>query len=236
MSLRSLTVLVAVGCLTISAPLVAHPVLTFTVASHKESPEGSNSSGQPVPSSDETFPLAVTLGHQYLVVEVRGTRTIFDFARQRVMTLNLVNKSYTDASLYAILGFRDLEFQNRLMLGAVLAAAKTGSLAMQPVFAEQTFSITDTKHETRIDQRQSDGETQFLWQDEKLLSISNKTRELPPGYQSDYWRFLRYYAGGHPKIYAALASVQGVPEKITFVLQNEPQTETREISLIAIRR
>jgi hypothetical protein len=227
MMLRWLTVLVAVGCAMPTTPLTAQPVLTFIVASHKESPEGLKSSGQPVPSSDESFPLVVTLGHQYPIVEARGTRTIYDFERQRVIALNIVNKSYTEISLYALLGFRGLEFQNRLMLGAMFSAAKTGSFAMQPISAEQTFSIADTKRDTRIDQRQSDGETEFLWQDKKLLSISNRTRDLPTGYQSDYWRFLRYYA--------ALASVQGVPEKITFVLQNEPQTETREISLKAIR-
>ena len=235
MTLRSLTALIAVGCGIMSAPLAAHAVLTFTVASHKESPEGLKSSGQPVPTSDESFPLTVTLGHQYLIVEARGMWTIYDFARQRIMALNLANKSYTDASLYAPLGFRDLEFQNPIMMGTVLSAAKIDSLATQPAFAEQTFSITDPKHETSIDQRQADGETEFLWQDKKLLSISNKTRELPDGYQSEYWRFLRYCAGGHPKIYVALASVQGVPEKITFVLQDGPQTETREIALNAIR-
>jgi tetratricopeptide (TPR) repeat protein len=236
--MRWLTVLVAVACGIATAPLTANSALTFTVASHKESPEGLKSSGQPVPNSDESFPLAVTLGHQYLIVEAQGTRTIYDFARQRIMTLNLANKSYSDASLYALLGLRDLEFQNRLMMGALLSTAKAGltdNFAMQPVFAEQAFSITDTKHEASIDQRQADGETEFVWQDKKLLSISNKTRKLPAGYQSEYWRFLRYYAGGHPKIYAALASVQGVPEKITFVLQGGPQTETREISLNTIR-
>ena len=238
MTMRCLLALVAVGCGVMTTPLAAHPVLTFTIASHKESPKGLKSSGQAAPNSDERFPLTVTLDHRYLIVEAPGARTIYDFERQRILGLNLATKSYTDISLYVLPAFRDLEFQSRLMLGSALSAGKTGNInsnAMQAAFAEQTFSILDRKQDTRIDQRQSSDETEFLWQENKLLSISHKTRDLPPGYQSEYWRFLRYYAGGHPKIYSALASVQGVPETITFVLQNEPRTETRKISLNAIR-
>jgi len=231
---RWLTAPVAVACGLLMAPLAAHPVLSFAVASHKESPAGLKSStGQAVPSSDERFALTVTLGHQYLIVEARGARTIYDFARQRILRLNLTSKTYTDDSLYMDIAFRAAEFQNRLRLGAALQAAKLDAVLAQVHLTEQLFSLTDPKHPTDIDEHHSDGQTLFSWQDHKLVSVSDKTRELPPSYQSEYWRFLRYYAGGHPKIYAALASVQGVPDKITFVLPNL-QAETREIALNGI--
>jgi hypothetical protein len=227
--------IVLAAWMALSAPLAAHPVLTFTVASHKEPPkDAKSSSGEAVKPSDDTFALTVTLGHQYLIEERQGTRTIYDFGRLRILRVNLPGKTYTDGSLYSDIGFRALEFQNRIMLGTALQAGKVAANPMEPALVEHLFSLSNPKGQTDIDQRHGGGATEFFWQNQKLMSVSDKTRRLPAGYQSEYWRFLRYYAGGHPKIYTALAAVQGIPEKITFVLTNM-SIETREMSLNGIR-
>jgi hypothetical protein len=146
----------------------------------------------------------------------------------------LANATFTDDSLYMDIGFRAMEFQNRIMLGSALQAGKVAVNPMEPALMEQLFSLSNPKGQTTIDQRHTDGVTEFFWGKQKLMIVSDKTQELPPGYKAEYWRFLRYYAGGHPKIYAALSSLNGVPEKVTFVLTNMG-TETREITLTGIR-
>jgi hypothetical protein len=98
---------------------------------------------------------------------------------------------------------------------------------------EQLFSLSNPKGQTQIDRRDAAGDAEFFWGKQRLMSVSDKTQTLPPGYQSEYWRFLRYYAGGHPKIYSALTSVKGVPDRISLVLTNMG-TETREIALNSI--
>jgi len=61
-SLRRLCLCILSAALPgLMAPLAAHPVLTFVVASHVEV-----SKGPPQPPTDETFPLIVTLGRQFL--------------------------------------------------------------------------------------------------------------------------------------------------------------------------
>jgi hypothetical protein len=225
--------LVAFGLCTI--PLAAHPVLTFTVTSHKEPPKGMKSStGKESQPSDETFPLTITLGHQFLIEEMHGTRTIYDFERLRILRINLADKNYTNDSLYSDIGFRAAEFQNRIMLGTALQAGKVAVNPMEPVLMEHLFSLSNPKGQSTIEQRRGRGVTDFFWQSQKLMSVSDKTHELAAGYQSEYWRSLRYYAGGHPRIYAALASIQGVPEKVTLVLTNM-STETRGMVLNSIR-
>ena len=219
------------ACVTLAAAPAAHPVLTFTVSSHKEPPIGMNSStGKAVVPSDETYQLGITLGHRYLIEEMQGTRTIYDFDRLRILRVNPAAKTYTDDSLYSDIGFRAVEFQNRINLGTALQAGKVAVNPMEPALMEHLFSLSNPKGQTDLDRRHGGGATEFYWGNHKLMSVSDKTRELPAGYQSEYWRFLRYYAGGHPKIYAQLATVQGVPEKVTFVLTNMG-TETREMSL-----
>lgn len=224
----------AVACVVCAGQVVAHPVLTFTVASHKVPFKNTTSTGKASQPSDETIPLTITLGHQYLIVEKPEARTIYDFDRRRILQVNLSTKTYTDSSLYAVLGFRVIEFQNRLMLGSMLQAAKVAVNPSEPALMEQLFSLSNPKAETAIDQSHADGVADFSWQNHKLMSVSEKTRELPAGYESEYWRFLRYYAGGHPKIYGVLGSTKGVPEKVTFVL-TDINTETRDMTLNAIR-
>jgi hypothetical protein len=214
-------------------PLAAHPVLTFTVTSHKQPAPGMKAEGEAVQPSDKSFPLIVTLGHQYLITEAEGTRTIYDFERLRILRITLASARYTDDSLYLDIGFRALEFQNRLMLGSALQAGKVAANPMEPVLVEQLFSLSNPKGNTHIEQRHTDGAVEFFSGKQQLMTVSDRTRELPPGYQAEYWRFLRYYAGGHPKAYAALSPVNGVPENITFVLTNMG-TETRGIALNSI--
>ena|SRR5271166_503449 len=224
----------AVACALCAGQAVAHPVLTFSVASHKVPFKNTTSTGKASQPSDETYPLTVTLGHQYLIVEKQDIRTIYDFDRLRIMQVNLATKTYTDASLYSNIGFRVIEFQNRLLLGAALQAGKVAVNPTEPALMEHLFSLSNPKADTSIDQRQAAGFEEFFWQQQKLMGVSDKARDLPGGYQSEYWRFLRYYAGGHPKIYTALASTQGVPERVTFEL-TDINAETRDMTLDAIR-
>jgi hypothetical protein len=210
------------------APAAAHPVLTFTVASHVEV-----SKGPPQPPTDETFPLIVTLGRQYLAIEAKDVRTIYDFDRNRIFELDLKKKTYQDDSLYSNIGFRVLEFYNRLHIGNAIRAAKIETPIMQPALVEHLFSLTDENSQTVIDSTKQNGETAFLWQQHTLMTVSSRTEKLPAGYQAEYWRFMRYYAAGHPKIYASLSSVNGAPKKITLIRADQ-NTETRIMSLTGI--
>ncbi len=139
----------AATCAALAAPLGAHPVLTFTVASHKEQSNGMKSStGEAALPSDETYPLRVTLGHRYLIEEMQGTRTIYDFDRLRILRITLATKTYTDDSLYSDIGFRALEFRNRIMLGTALQAGKVAVNPMEPALMEHLFCLSNPKGKT----------------------------------------------------------------------------------------
>jgi len=220
-----------IACLALpglSAPLAAHPVLTFVVTSHIEV-----SKGPPQAPTDETFPLIVTLGHRFLTVEAKDVRTIYDFDRNRIFELDLRKKTYQDVSLYSNIGFRVLEFYNRTHLGNAIRAAQTETPIMQPALVEHLFSLTDDDSQTVIDNTSQNGETAFLWRQHILMTVSSKTEKLPAAHQAEYWRFMRYYAGGHPEIYASLSLVKGVPKKIT-VVRTDQNTETRIMTLTGI--
>jgi hypothetical protein len=207
--------------------VAAHPVLTYSVASHLEPLKGQNPLQAP---TDETFPLIVTLDHQYLSIEAKGKRTIYDFERTRLITADIAAKTFEDDSLYSNVGFRVLEFYNRVKIGGALHAANLQSPTADIALSEHLFSLTDDNSHTLIDVAKKGGDTVFSWQQHQLMSVSDRAKDLPADYQADYWRFLRYYAGGHPRIFDALNSVKGVPQRTVYVLVNL-KTETRTMTL-----
>lgn len=194
-----------IGVLSLQAAQ-AHPVLNFIVTRQID-PED----GQKKDPSKEAFPLAVTLGKQFLIMEAKGTSTIYDFPRAREFVLDRKNKSYQEYSLYADVGFRVMEFFNRVNLGSMMRAANINRSESDLAQIEQLFSLTGDKSDTVVDAAKANGNTIYRAKQSALMTVSDKTEALPSAYQGDYWRFMRYYVGGHPAIYSALASSTGVP-------------------------
>jgi hypothetical protein len=211
-----------------SAASLAHPVLTFNVATHVEADARSSTK-----ESDQALRLIVTLGHRYLSVEDPNVRTIYDFDHKRIYSLNLTKHTYDETSLYTDIGFRVVEFQNRLGLAKAFRAGAAMENPVEPALMEQVFSLTDDQEHTVIDHATVGDETVFKWRDVTLLTVSGKSRDLPAAYQSEFWRFLRYYAGGHPRIYAALEDRNGVPEKLSILRPNVSR-ETRTFTLESV--
>jgi hypothetical protein len=202
--------LVALGvCLGVPAPGVAHPVLSFD--EHTETRPLKNST---VKAGSEEFPLRVTLGKSFAVAEAKGARHILDFEKRRVYRVHLADKKYYESSMFAVLGFHAMELQNRVRLNAMLNAAKVETETNVPALAEHLFSLRAPGQSTVIDSAPSNGATEYRWNGKELLSISDKSQALPSGYQSQYWRWLRYTVGGHPSIYSALDARAGVPERL----------------------
>ena len=215
-SARLGTWLLLAALLAYSGRLPAHAVLTFQVSSHTEP-----APSQPQKATDETFPLVVILGHQFLSTEAKGTRTIYDFERNRIRRLDLAGKTFVDDSLYTDIAFRVLEFHNRMVLGKVMRDANVKGTSFEHVaLVENLFSLLDDDSNTIIDSVKTSAGTEYRWEKQTLLSVGGRVSDLPAGLRSEYWRFFRYYAGGHPKILASLVPLKGVPEKTTIVLSN----------------
>jgi tetratricopeptide (TPR) repeat protein len=206
----------------------SHPTLTFAVTSHVVPQKD-----QPGSPTDEAYPLVAVLGHDFLTVETKGNRTVYDFRTHRLLALDLNRQTYEDYSLYSDIGFRVLEFQNRLMLGGMLKSAKLPAPTMDSVLVENLFSLIDDKSANDVTRRQDGGGTVFESAAHELVRASKATRALPEGYRDEYWRFIRYYAGGHPKALTMLAAAAGVPQSLSLVLTNM-KVETRTLALQSI--
>jgi tetratricopeptide (TPR) repeat protein len=212
MNLAGIKAFVGLAALTFAGLAAAHPVLEFVEHTEIRPNEKSNVKAA---SAEQT--LRVTLGRNYVSMDEKDTRMIIDFEKRRVFNLKLGEKTYVEASLFAPVGFADMELQNRLRLHAVLDAAKVDTSTMTPALVEHLFSLQAAGQNTVIDGTRENGATVYRWQGKELLAISDKSQPLPLGYQPQLWRWMRHRIGGHPKIYAAMDSRTGVPEMLKML-------------------
>jgi hypothetical protein len=200
-----------VGGLAASGLVSAATVLTITEQHHRETPPGMTRDpkvGQAEPT-DSTDTLTLVLTGDVVQSDDGKHRLILDFGRRRMIDIDLAARTYQEHSLYHMLGFAVLEFQNRLMLSEVMSKAKVG----QPggaALVEQLFAFTDSDSHTKIDVRHHKEATEFLVDKTLLVRASDALTALPAEEQRSYWKWFRYILGGHPQIDSVLEQKSGI--------------------------
>ena len=227
--MKLLLTIVASVCVCSGGVAAAHPVVTLVQTFTSQPAKGATA--KPVSSE---YPVRVTLGRKYISVDAQDTRRIYDFEHRRVYQLNLKDKTYRDSALYSVVAAKQLEAQNRLNLGSVLGAAKVQSASLEVPQIEHQFSVTIEEDGAKIDTAHARGATTFSWKGKEWASISDSTKPLPADAQREYWQWLRYSLGGHPKIYADLDKRKGVPDQFRIVFNDiGEQTTTLKLTSVA---
>jgi tetratricopeptide (TPR) repeat protein len=156
----------------------------------------------------------VELGNDYFSYTSENTQYIYDFKNKRVFTVDLLNKKYSDDSLFSNIGFRAFEFQNRLMLGGVLAAGGIEDNPKSPVFSEHLFSLQQKDKKSELSQTSKDNFLVFSAAGKELLSYSPQGVEVSSKEKAMFIKFFRYVFGGHPLILKQLSSDNIIPKSI----------------------
>jgi hypothetical protein len=226
--MRSGRIFAAVLCLGATGLASAHPVVTLVQTFNSTPAQGATA--KPVSSE---YPVRVTLGRKYVAVDAQDTRRIYDFEHRRVYQLNLKDKTYREAALYSVVAGKQLEAQNRMNLGSVLGAAKAQQPSFEVPQIEHQFSVTIEEDGAKIDTARAKGMTTFSWKGREWASISDSTKPLPADAQREYWQWLRYSLGGHPKIYAGLDKRKGVPDQFRIVF-SDPGEQVTTLKLTSV--
>ncbi|MBI2498569.1 MAG: hypothetical protein HYV75_11835, partial [Opitutae bacterium] len=106
------SILVCTLCAWAAGPLAATEWrLTFAVTEDNviESPKGD----APARHESRQYTQSVALGQDYLVVQDDRQKTVYDFARRRLVVLDLAQATYQDRSLYHLPSFFEYELMNR---------------------------------------------------------------------------------------------------------------------------
>lgn len=175
-------------------------------------PDGPASKGP----TEKKSPLLVVLTPTEIVHEDGEIQVVYDFGKRRIYRIEMASKGYTDESLYSVLGFRVMEFQNRLKLNKVLEAANLKENPMPVPLSEHLFSLDDGGTESKIDRNVEEEMIRFSWDSKPLLVFSEKTVPVAPGDRERFVQFVRYVFGGHPQILKALSKRDGLPESLVI--------------------
>jgi hypothetical protein len=175
----------------------------------------------------------VVLGDNYLQVDDGVSNTICDFTKRRMYMVSAGSDSYNVTSLYAVVGFRGPEFENRKRLSEILTKAGVKEMVMPRVLTEHLLSIAERDESPELVKDSRVGWTVYSWQGLELLGYGGEIVPTTPQQRDAFVRFLTYRTAGHPDILKDLRSVNGIPSKLNITLRDVGMDVTRTLTLVS---
>jgi len=200
-----------------SSPVFASSDLEIALDLFSLFTPSSDSNAEP---TQETSQLIVRIGLDRLWIVGADQEQVYDFDEKRLYTVDRGEGSYTQTSLFADVGFRDYELQNRKFLSGVLESAGVEENPMSLVLSEHELSVSDRSPNDEIERRENAGNVIFRSDGKELMVVSGSRVKVPSEYQKPFIRFIRYQYGGHPSIVGELTTASGIPERITVASYN----------------
>jgi hypothetical protein len=162
------------------------------------------------------YKLTVVLNKDYFIRNDERSRTIYDFEKKRIFTVDDQKKQYQDNSLYSDLGFRVYELKNREFLGNIMQKAGVAGNPMSAAVSEHLFSLEIKDVKTKIEEAKHNGNLTFSADGKPLMTISEDGEAVGRDELSRFLRFVRYTYGGHPAILRRISALGKIPGKITI--------------------
>lgn len=202
-------------------------------ATEKGSDETTNSQKETVAQKKtKTF----YLGPRYICVQDGDKREIYDFAKNRLLTLDTSKHTYQDHSLFSIIAFRSAELRNRMMLSSILNAAgvsDTGEGSFDPFSLESLFSLTGPGNSAAQIEAIDEG-GQKIYKHKGKVAVRFQPGSTAIGDHGDmFQKFLIYCCSLHPSIRRQIESHSKVPQILEFEENNFPAyAQTVQLTLL----
>lgn len=182
----------------------------------------------------------VILGKDYFLVEKDGAKTMYNIKDRQVLAQQAGKQDWTAVSLYSDLGFRIMEYQNRVVLGRALAAGgvkDSGVAWMADPFELETLfamrfpdargkTVTGLKRETL-----GDGAWSFRRDRREVVRFMASTSKVPEELRAVFERWLVYTSRIHPDIRRDIVAKGFVPETLQAHWRNTGEEGTTALEL-----
>lgn len=179
--------------------------------------------------------ISAVLGDGWMTVRRGARTTCFDFSQRRHTEIDETSHTRVDYPLYDVVGFRVMEFANRMNLGRAMAAAKITQVQFDPVETEHALSVQERPGRP-LSAAVDGGETVYAYGAKALARVSLQTTPVPSAQARMFAQLLRYTWGGHPQLLAALAESNAIPSALALVLpQGGTGVTTVKLRVLAAR-
>jgi hypothetical protein len=199
--------------------------LKITVERSEEPAPGSSSQAtHEAPRHDAELRLQRGSVHHLLA---DGSETVLDFSRCRVLDIDHPGGTYVESSLYADVGFRHFELNNRQCIGSVLEAGGADAWAFSPVMSEHQLSVLRAMPPTTIaampgspdaacdiSVERRGGDLVYSAAGRVLASVATEGFDAGPELSSRFTLFLGLTYGGHPHILGRIAAGGRIPREL----------------------
>jgi len=170
-----------------------------------------------------------------------GKSVTIDFEQERRSTIDRQRGTYSDDSLYVVVGSRHIELPNRAHVHAVLSAANGPASDFEPFFVEHQLAITDPSRRTTINSSAAApavsrwaGLRSFIEPAQADIHVRRQGNEAVCNHQgkvllshastgvkdvaavAGFVQFIRHRYGGHPLILKHLTALDFVPTTVTL--------------------
>lgn len=146
--------------------------------------------------------------------------TIYDFDKKVIYSINRAKRIYSEMSLFANVGFRDYELQNRKFLGGVLEHTGVEENPISLIFSEHELSVQAKESKSEVMRQERNGRIAFLGGGKLLLEVGGPVIEIPEKYRKEFVRFFRHRYGGHPSFIDHITTSTGIYTDITIWQKN----------------
>ncbi len=184
--------------------------------------------------------IMVSLGKNYFYAKEGVRKLVFDFHNKRVIKINDSDKVYSDTSLFSDIGFRYMEFQNRLYLRNILNKASersTGKTLSSPgIFnIESLFSMAKPgSSEQLITENKKEHGVEYSFNKETVVECKFSSRPLSDLEVSLFEKYLIYQCHLHPQIRKAIISTKLIPKYLKYSFKNSGKKIYVEMNLVKL--
>jgi hypothetical protein len=177
--------------------------------------------------------LTVFLGESYFEEEKEGESIVYDLRSKRILTREPGKKDWKYSPLFSDLGFRLMEYQNRVMLGRALSAGgiKASSLAnMGDTFELETlfclrFPGDRSKAVDGLTRKLlTDGTLSFLRNSAEVVEFKASAYRVPAQLRDIYEMWLIYRSRIHPQIRRDIVETGAFPQLLRTHWHNSGET------------
>lgn len=149
-----------------------------------------------------------------------GESTQYDFKNKRIRILDSKTKTYVDVSLFPIIGFRDAEVQNRVLLSKILE--KSGASLPKDMF--DMFSIScdlgvmppEGVAEPEITSVEKDKTIIFTHNGKTVTEVTFTDTPLSDSFSNTYGKAILYKCKLHPSIWKQIVARKKVIDKLSY--------------------
>lgn len=191
---------------------------------------------QPNTSTPTRTTKIIFLGPDYVCVQEGDTKHIFDFAKNRILSVDLAKRTYQDHSLFSVIAFKSAEMKNRMMLSSVIKAVG-GELPSGGAFdsfsAESLFSLSGPGNNAGQVETTQDGTQTIFKHKDRVVTVFRPSSTECGTYSDMFQKFMIYCCSLHPSIRKQIEGFGKFPQTLQFEVDSYPENaQTVEFRLM----